>query len=64
MKTFADRDAYSGFWDEYLDSTIIVYDTLTAISQVSDTQKLNDIPDMLSGEALLYFPLRVENASR
>ena len=55
MRAFGTKKRFSGSWDEDLDDTISIFETLSNICELSDEEKLKAIPIMLMGDAMSYF---------
>lgn len=55
MCSFVRQKFFTGSYEEHLDSTISVYETMAIMSKVTDKEMLRAISVMISGEALIYF---------
>lgn len=58
MRSFSDKETFSGFWEEDLDSMITVYETMARMLEVVELEKLKGFPVMLSRDELIYFSQR------
>lgn len=63
MKAYIGNPTFSGGWDEDIDNCISIYDILSEMCCVTDDEKLQSIPIMLSGDALSYFSSKIEGCS-
>lgn len=61
MCTFVDKPTFSENWDEKLDNTINIFDTISMMFLVDEYQKLRAVPIMLSGVGLNYFGKNANN---
>lgn len=41
--------------NEFVETTIGVYETISTMCEVTDDEKLRDISDMLSGDDIIYY---------
>lgn len=56
MRPFAaNKTCFGRNLDEYMDNTIIAFETLAEMFEVADEEKLKRIPVMLKGDALRKF---------
>ena len=55
MRAFVGKDAFTGGWDEDLNTTIIIFETLSIMCEVSEEDQLKAVPIMLKGDALSYY---------
>lgn len=61
MKAYTGKKLFSGEWSENLNNDLKVYDTLTAMCQLTPDEKRKGIPVMLTGNAFDFF---AENADK
>lgn len=55
MNAYIGQPTFSGSWEEDLDSSITVFNTMSNMCRVSERDKLQALPVMLLGDALKYF---------
>lgn len=54
MRSFTGQQTFLCSWEENLDSTICVYETMETSSDVTEEERLKAVSVMLSGDPLLY----------
>lgn len=55
MKAFHSKMKFSGRWDEDLDNTTSVFETMAKMCDVNPEQINTEIPIMLTGDVLSYY---------
>lgn len=61
MRALIGKPSFSGSWEEDLDNCICVFDTLSTMCEMTETEKLKSVPIMLSGDALNYYASNSKN---
>lgn len=61
MKASIGKPLFSGDFDEYLESTLVVYDTLGTMCEVTDQEKRQEMPTILQGDAIKFFSEKPTN---
>lgn len=55
MRAFSNKVSFTGNWDEDLDNTICILETISTMCEVTDEEKLRALPVRPDGDALSYF---------
>ena len=55
MRAFNSKSKFTGSWEEDLDTTIKIFNTMSNMCGLTEDEKVRSIPLMLDGDALSYF---------
>lgn len=63
MRAFSTKTSFAGNWDEDLNTTISVLDTLSSMYDVEMDEKLKAVPVLLSGDSLSYYATNAKDCN-
>ena len=58
-KSYAGRDKFSGKWEENLEESLVLYETLSKLCHLSLEEMSEGLPIMLTGDALSYYTMNI-----
>lgn len=62
IKAFSSKETFSGAWEEDLDNSINIFETLAIMCELNEEEKLKSIPVMLRGDALSFYATNVKKS--